>query len=62
MPSPSSFDPKTFAPTHAANVATLAGALGGTYTATEQATLTSMKTAVNAILLCLKEAGLMNQD
>jgi hypothetical protein len=58
---PSQFDPKTHAPTHAANVAQITATITGAW-GNDVTCATALKTAINAILACLKEAGLMNID
>lgn len=42
---------------HSAAIANVSGTAGGTYTATEQALITSLQTAVNGILAALRSNG-----
>lgn len=42
---------------HSAAIANVAGSAGGAYTGTEQTLITSLQTAVNAILAALRSNG-----
>lgn len=62
MPGPNQMDEDTFAQTFSAAIANVAGTAGASYTAAEQTIINNLVTAVNALNVALKQAGITQQD
>jgi hypothetical protein len=62
MPEPSVWDEDTFTMVHGAPIATVTGTADATYSANEVTLINDLATAVNAILVVLRSAGMLAKD
>lgn len=62
MPEPAVWDEDTSTMVHGAPIANVAGTADATYSANETTMINDLQTAVNAILVVLRSAGMLAKD